>query len=394
MTLPFEVPLLLASGVLVALFASMLGAMFILSRALPVLVSDSHAKSQWLDGLRGLAAALVALNHAPMVLINALIIPKVFYFPVSMTPLFSLLGALGVQLFFCITGSLFAKKVMFAKSLDWADFFAKRVRRIVPAYFLVAFLALLIVWWMTRKLPLEWSSLPAVFSFGLIPLPTINGFELSRVLGVNWSLAIEWRFYMFLPIIFVFSRRYPIVVLCALTAFAVSDLALTQASSWSFFVIGAWGSLLMKREFSVWLRRGALVVAVAAVATLTLNWMGAPNYGLQRWATVAVLFAALAIARPKALMLKPFAALGTVSYSFYLLHAMTLFAAVTAFSRYGGDAGLLGIGGFMLLAGGALVLAAALATASYLLIERRFMRAAVKLSALSASIPAGPQGAM
>lgn len=375
----FVAPFALTLAILAALFTCMVGATFMLSRVFPVLISDAHPKSQWLDGLRGMAAVLVALNHAPFVLVNALIIPKVFYFPLSLGPLFNLLGAVGVQIFFCITGALFASKIMFAESIDWSDFFVKRVRRIFPAYFVAGFLALLVAWWVTETVPIVWPLLPAVFSFGLMPLPTINGFEMARVLGVNWSLAIEWRFYMVLPIIFAFSRRYPIAVLGALTAFAVGDVALTQSSAWSFFVIGAVGSLLVKRQFEGWPRWVAHVVALAAVAALSIHWKEVPNYGFQRWVTMAILFTALAVARPKALTWKPLVAMGTVSYSFYLLHAMTLFMLIAGFNRYVVDVGTLGVRNYTVLTGAALILAATLASASYLLVERRFIRKTLRL---------------
>ncbi len=345
-----------------------------LGRFFPTLTSDAHDNTRWLDGLRGVAAGLVALNHAPLTLINVQVTPKVFYFIPEVHPLFNLLGAFGVQLFFCTTGMLFADKLLFADKVDWTSFFAKRVRRIMPAYVVAAGAALFIAMCLTHSASVDPAAIPPIFLFGLNGIPKINGFDMARLLGVTWTLAYEWRYYMALPIVFVRSRRYPLGMLAALTVLAFGDVALTQKSAWAFFVSGALAALLMKRDLSVGMRRAALIVAAGAVALTFWHWQIVPAYGLQHWLSVTVLFAALLVARPRILTLRPFVALGAISYSFYLFHVMTLFSVASLASHVGVDLTMLTIRQFTLLMGAALTLAMMLATASYLFIERPFMK--------------------
>ncbi len=351
--------------------------MFFLQKLIPTLIPQNHPKTRWMDGLRGVAAALVSLNHAPLVLINLVIVPKVFYFDLSDSSILSFFGAIGVQVFFCITGFLFAGKLFSAKPIDWTDFFAKRVRRIVPAFFLAAFTALLIALWFSWPLVQKTSdivpALPAVFGFGLLPMPTINGFDFARLLGVAWTLAIEWKFYFVLPIIYIAIKHNRKRALAAIIAFAVLDLYLNDSSAWTFFIPGALCAIFSAKEFTRTTRVVAGLIACGALALMFYRIGAKANYGLEQWLTVSVLFAALSVSRPGILATRIFVALGTVSYSFYLLHAMTLFAVFAFIDRYIVGAGQLSMAQFYMTAGGALALASILSTASYILIERRFM---------------------
>ena len=110
----FEVPLQLILVMLAVMFFSVIICIYFLSCFIPQLTKDSHANTNWLDGLRGIAAILVALNHVSLVIVNLMYMPKSFYFPLKEAGLFDFLGSIGVQMFFCITGVLFAKKILFA----------------------------------------------------------------------------------------------------------------------------------------------------------------------------------------------------------------------------------------------------------------------------------------
>ncbi|WP_332846881.1 acyltransferase family protein [Pseudomonas lactucae] len=364
-------------------FICVLTPMFFLHKAIPSLIPQDHPKTRWMDGLRGVAAALVSLNHAPLVLINLIIVPKVFYFDLVDSSFLSFFGAIGVQVFFCITGFLFAGKIFSSRPIDWTDFYAKRVRRIVPAFFLASVIALLIALWFSWPLVQKLSdiipALPAVFGFGLLPMPTINGFNFSRLLGVAWTLAIEWKFYFVLPIVYIaiiYNRKK---TLAAIIAFAFIDLYLNDASAWAFFIPGALCALFSAKEFSRSTRIIAGFIATGIILAMFYRIGAKSNYGLEQWLTVSALFAALTISRPSILATRVFVALGTVSYSFYLLHAMTLFAVFAFIDRYILGAGDLTMIQFYLAAGGALALASILSTASYILVEKRFMHTSLPI---------------
>lgn len=376
------------------LFPCILLPMFFLSKRLPVLVPDGHANTKWIDGLRGVAASSVALNHAPFMLGSLAIMPKVFYVGAEGATAPILFGALGVQIFFCITGLLFTGKILSAQSIDWSDFYKKRMRRVMPAYVMAATAALLVAAWFSWPVTQDTVSilraLPGVYGFGLLPMPVINEFDFSRILGVAWSLGIEWRFYFFLPIIFLAARKNRNVTFAVITVFALFDLAMTGISTWSFFIPGALCSLIASKAFSKNVRLTAGFVALATLVFIFYRAGDKTNYGLEQWLCVSVLFAALTISRPTILTLRTLVAMGSVSYSFYLLHCMVLTIVFGVFNYYWLDIAALSLVGFAVFTGCTLAFASVLATASFVFIEHRYMHKPPASTSLSRPVVAPP----
>ncbi|MGF6088921.1 acyltransferase family protein [Pseudomonas sp. 18173] len=351
--------------------------MFLLSRRIPSLVPEGHLQTKWIDGLRGVAAALVAMNHAPYVLTNLAIVPKAFVYDPIASNIPSLFGAFGVQLFFCITGFLFAGKALSQNKVDWTEFYEKRVRRTVPAYIAAAVLALAVATWFSWPIvqaPVEIvKSLPAVFAFKLVPLPVINDFDFRRLIGVAWTLGIEWKFYLILPILYIAAKKSLRATLVAIVGFAIADLWLTGLSSWSFFIPGAFSFFIASNQFGRHIRNIAGVIALFALIFMFCRVGQKTIYGFEQWVTVFVLFVALTVSRPKVLSFGVFVAMGSVSYSFYLLHCMVLFLVFGAIHLYVSDVGYFSIVDFAFLAGLTLCFSTAVATASFMFIERRYM---------------------
>lgn len=364
---------------LVSLLVCVFVPMFFFSRTIPSLVPDSHPETRWVDGLRGIAAAIVAINHGCYVFANLGIWPKLFYIAPYHDRYPVMFGALGVQMFFCITGMLFAGKILSAKPMDWSDFYEKRIRRIVPAYLAAACLALLIAgWWSwpnTQDIAEIAVRLPSLFSVGLLNLPRINDFDFGRLLGVAWTLGVEWKFYFALPVIYFAVTKNRGATIAAIIAFAVADLTLSGVSSWSFFIPGALCSFIVRKQFEVRSRIKAGVVGVAAIAFLFYRAGERGNYGFEQWVTVSVIFAAIAISRPGFLNFRTFVAMGSVSYSFYLIHLMLLFLVFGMIDRYVTDLGMLSLVQYAVLAGATLAFSSIVATVSYILIEKRYMHA-------------------
>lgn len=361
--------------------------MFFLSRRVTSLVPEGHANTKSIDGLRGVAAAFVALNHAPFILGSLVIMPKVFYISADGASAPVLFGALGVQIFFCITGLLFTGKILSNKPIDWTDFFTKRVRRIVPAYLVAVTVALMVAAWfswpITQDMGAIVRSLPGIYAFGLLPIPTVNGFDLVKLIGVAWTLAVEWRFYLVLPLLYIAARKNRNLTFALITAFAVSDLCFSNASTWSFFIPGAFCSLIATKKFSINLRVAAGLIALAAVAFIFYRAGEKAVYGLEQWICVSVLFVGLTISRPTILTARTLVAMGSVSYSFYLLHCMILFLVFGITQHYFIDVGSLSIVSFALLAGATLSLSSIIATASYVFIEHRYMHKPASTNSVS-----------
>ncbi|WP_350649260.1 acyltransferase family protein [Pseudomonas sp. HY13-MNA-CIBAN-0226] len=96
---------------------------------------------KFINGLRGLAAVFVFVNHAPFVLTNLGITNSSFS---SWGQIYPNLGSFGVQIFFCITGFLFFDKIMKSNSIDWNGFFLARLKRVAPLYYASSIIVVLI----------------------------------------------------------------------------------------------------------------------------------------------------------------------------------------------------------------------------------------------------------
>lgn len=166
----------------------------------------SSVHSLELDGLRGVAVALVIFTHylhTPSWGVAAKL--------GAVYPLLSI-GWVGVDLFFVLSGFLIGG-ILFdnrESSSLFSTFYLRRACRIYPIYLLLIASFVLIMHvgapaeWMTQhSLPL-WSYLTFTQNF-LMLLPQNYG---HSWMGVTWSLAIEEQFYLVLPlIVFLFSRQ-------------------------------------------------------------------------------------------------------------------------------------------------------------------------------------------
>lgn len=371
--LPFAASLLM----LACLFAAVLVSAMWLSRRAAGLSSKAHPQTRWLDGLRGLAVALVMLNQAPLVLHNLQLAPTGFALGPETRALLDYLGSIGVQIFFCITGCLFARKLLPAQNVDWPLFFVRRIQRLVPAY-VVAVLATIVVAALFSHVDRHFvasalDAIPRMMAFGFYPLPRVGAFETSRLLGMSWTLAFEWRFYVVLPLVFMVMRLGKAPGGVAIAVVAVILMLVEGFGVWMFFALGALASPLTRLQPTARqsvAARGALCICVAS---MVLNWVVVDQDRVLQGLHVLAVFACVAVARPRLLSSRSAVALGTLSYSLYLLHVMVFFALFGLCHVYFFDVARLSPAAFTLLASMAVAVVTALSALSYLLLERRFI---------------------
>ena len=104
-------------------------------------IAEIKHNYKFINGLRGLAAVFVVINHAPFILTNMGITNNNFS---SWGWIYANLGAFGVQIFFCITGFLFFDKLMKTPNMEWEKFFRGRILRIAPLYYFSSLIVFLI----------------------------------------------------------------------------------------------------------------------------------------------------------------------------------------------------------------------------------------------------------
>ncbi|MGF1552617.1 MAG: acyltransferase family protein [Paracoccaceae bacterium] len=287
-----------------------------------------------IDGLRAVAVASVVLYH---------------FFPEAVPG-----GYVGVDVFFVISGFLIT--AILKRSFDdgtfaYADFYARRAKRLLPAL-LTVIAATAAAGWLLY-LPGDLDALGWQIAAGALFVANIHfhretGYfqaeEETQPLLHLWSLGVEEQFYIVLPaLIAVVMRRRPdrlalAIAALALLSFAMSTLALARNPGAAFYLLpyrfwelglGALLALAAPRLAALVgpaRRREALAVAGLALvlAPVVLYDASTPFPGPA--ALAPCLGAALLIATGSAsavgrrLASAPMRGLGLVSYSLYLWH--------------------------------------------------------------------------
>jgi peptidoglycan/LPS O-acetylase OafA/YrhL len=215
--------------------------------------------TQFLDGLRGLAAFYVLMRHVtwvPCPQDAGAIWRRIM---AGMLHVF-LYGHMAVIFFFVLSGFVihlrYARRLReqaAAATFGWRDFIYRRARRIYPP-FIAAILLTLVVDRLGSLFGFDAFYSPAIArpEFAFIPQAIRENHELPTLLGnlaflmqmyvpvwgtdnPLWSLAFEWWFYMLYPLLWLLSRRS---VWRATTVVAVL-MAVSIFVTWRFFPLPA-----------------------------------------------------------------------------------------------------------------------------------------------------------
>ncbi len=282
-----------------------------------------------IDGLRGFLALGVFFTHV--------MDTRGYYttgrWDASFAPFYVVSGQAGVSLFFMITGFLFWSRALGPRPIDARSLYASRVRRLAPMYFASVALVLAVVLALSgfslRSEPLQLArELRPWISFGFMDTGAVNGVgDAHRMNAVYWTLAYEWGFYLALPLLALFARGPSFVLLVAAVLFFGIRTPITLN-----FLGGALAAAAVERKWlagrlaSPWL---APVAIVAIAAVLAMRTAYAP-------AAIALLFVFFVFVVDGNSLLgllgtRAARMLGTVSYSFYLLHCTLVYLAFHAF---------------------------------------------------------------
>jgi len=293
-----------------------------------------------LDGLRGLAALFVVVNH---VFLRAF--PG---YPVDAAPLWAawcIYGRFAVVVFIVLSGfSLALSPARHGWRLDGLSKFARRrARRILPAYWAALVFSLVIAW---VVMPPPGQRVPGA------PTVLVNGLLLQNLIHVPspdrsfWSIAVEVQLYLAFPLLLLLVRRAGAAAMLATVTVLVLAVGIVAPHvAWldwhtlqsppdlaALFACGivAGGIATASRRTRAlpwhWL---ALVAAAPVLATIA--WRGSVWtlddllwIDLALGPAIACLLAALATGRPAALVrlleTRPVRNLGASSYSLYLTH--------------------------------------------------------------------------
>lgn len=290
-----------------------------------------------IDGLRAIAVLAVVLYHAGLPLISG--------------------GYVGVDVFFVISGylitSLLATEYGEAGRIDFVAFYSRRVRRLLPALYVVVFASIALGFWLLSPAAMHRGLLES----GAASLSFVANFYFQRTTGNYfdgpadevpllhlWSLAVEEQFYLVLPLLLVAAmvwrgRRGLALVLAAATLlsllFAEHWLQIQPAVAFyqmptRFWELAAGGlvSLIPRERLST--RSATVMMAAGLCLLLAAIVIGPGSHFPGAGALPAVLGAAIALwcihdgaglgAPGLLLRARPAVFFGLISYSLYLWH--------------------------------------------------------------------------
>ena len=327
------------------------------------LANDNKGRNKKLEGLRGLLAPAVFFHHA--------IITFYFYqtqkWEAPTSDFYNKLGPGPVLLFFFMTGFLFWGQNTYSKKpFSWNHFIFKRMKRLMPAYYMSLILILIIVFSFS-KWTLKTDVLTlfhAMFTWVLFGFPfgefkPINDYTLTLYVNaaVAWSLRFEWLFYLLFGWLRQFStiKKY-FILLLALTIVkkileihfindifkpvpALSHLAGLYKDFYYFFVIGfnfgILASYLDNEKIRSRISKPIFRIGGLLVLLVYLFNSQVPAYGIYGSCLLFLFFISVVLDNSNKHFLhwKGFQALGHISYSVYLLHGICLFVAFHAIDR-------------------------------------------------------------
>lgn len=295
------------------------------------------------QGTRALAAGFVVVSHGALWAAG---------FGPLMLPMrdLSLLGTVGVMMFFTISGfiMLHVSHGTFGNSGAPAAFLRRRIARVVPLYWLVTLLAAALVVKSTRALDLNY------FMESLFFIPHVDAGRVTLpMLGVGWTLDYEMFFYALFAAALFLRRGLAILCFTLAALMAVGQMlhpiwdlrhSRNAIEFWTTplllpFLLGI--GIAVLRKHAPWLRiqRPLLLLCCGIAAILALQDLLVPTGSNPAWWRVALpvdsaIVAAFAILAPSTIPVPAFMVLtGDASFSLYLVHPLLFGVA----DKLGGD---------------------------------------------------------
>jgi peptidoglycan/LPS O-acetylase OafA/YrhL len=289
-----------------------------------------------LDGIRGLAALFVVMNH--------LYLRSFPGYPRITAPWWAaafIYGRLPVVVFIVLSGfSLAVSPARHGWRLDSvANFARRRAWRILPPYWAALAFSLLVAWFIINQPGDGTPTAKSVIVNGALVQDLFTAPSPNRA---YWTIAIEAQLYVVFPLLLLIVRRWSAVALVALTAVAATIAALlfTPVSLvdhapdlGALFAIGVVGAGIVSAGPRVralpwhWFALAAALPVIALIVWKGSVWTLDNLFWTDlAWGpAIGCLLAAIAIGRPApAIALlgsRPIRTLGSFSYSLYLTHA-------------------------------------------------------------------------
>lgn len=307
------------------------------------LVPSSGSRLPGVDGLRAVAALWVVLFHIEAFSRGQFHVPGLNLFLRS--------GSTGVSLFLVLSG--FCLYLPFAggrqERFKARQFFVRRCRRLMPAYY--TSLVFVVLLYVVAGSQLGFSPLSIASAFQQIVahallIHTLFPNTFYALNGAYWSLGLEWQLYLLLPVLIWGIRRYGIrptlsaAVICniiygiaiaviirrgivpASSPLAIAVLPNQLPGRWAEFILGMVAAeLFVTGRIHPWARRARWLIPVLVPVAIGLSGLPLSHmvYGAVFFSLLSMVLASDNIVSKMAGW-RPLVAIGTMSYSLYLVH--------------------------------------------------------------------------
>jgi peptidoglycan/LPS O-acetylase OafA/YrhL len=297
-----------------------------------------------LNGLRAIAALAVVISHITLWLKHFNLDPGIFGTYSDGTPRGLSIAGYGVSIFFVLSGFLITYLLQSEKEMQAIDvkkFYARRILRIWPLYYLYLFIAVITI--LIFGLDLNYGSL-FLYVFYAANVPFILGMG-APLLSHYWSLGVEEQFYLFWPWINkkINSMVLPVFLLIVALLgtkillhvfFPHSILELTiHVTRFHCMMIGALGAVLYKQENKLFLQLADHKITQGIswfiIFLAAINVYHIASVIDDEIISVAALFLIIGQIRVKNrivnLEVKPLDFLGKISFGIYVIHPILIF---------------------------------------------------------------------
>jgi peptidoglycan/LPS O-acetylase OafA/YrhL len=304
-----------------------------------------------MEGLRGFAVLLVFFVHY-----HALFKPwlRVDSYSFAVSEFVGTIGLSGVDLFFVLSGYLIYGWTI-RKYSNYAKFIRRRIERIYPTFLCVFAIYLLLsaLYPSESRIPAQPLSAATYLVENVLLLPGV--FTIQPIITVAWSLSYEFFFYLFIPVLVVrlgmrdWAGRQRVLFFLGLTLVYTIYCFFGTTFARIHFIMFTSGMLLFEATYTYDLARRvtrridyAVYLILALVFPLYYAFAIRPEVfpflpharSLNENYRMILLFGSfwiftLAAFSPRTLSSRmfswtPIRWLGNISYSYYLIHGLTL----------------------------------------------------------------------
>lgn len=307
-------------------------------------ISSDPSRLVAMEGLRGLAVLLVFFVHFHALFGQNL--PETSWLR-YVSQFMGTVGNSGVDLFFVMSGYLIYG-LLLKRKIAYFRFVKRRVRRIYPTFVIVLGLYLLLSFLFPEHSKMEGSIVAKTVYIiqNVLLLPGM--LSIRPLITVSWSLSYEIFFYLTIPIVVSAFRlrQWPSRnrMITAMVFWAAVSILLLHGGATGrprmiSFVTGiALYEVILEGHVEIWMRKGMELAAVAGVlASFILFYaVHAPRSQSQVNKFLPYLFLSVAFfwlclcslgghgVLRRVFCWNPLRYLGNMSYSYYLIHGLTL----------------------------------------------------------------------